>query len=237
MRSDEPEVYRYDVGGLGRVVTFANVLITVVLIVGVYFDNRSATVAVLSGVAYFIFSTGLTVLTLSGALPAMVISRQQEVTIRRRDEQLYSLQAAQLPPPQRWAVADTVQIPGTTPAQLSQAPSFVPAIPRIADNIKVVAGSWVTQLFDTSNGKPLPNRITRNKGQVQMKSPEPDVIAYLESLGIIYQDNSKHLYWNVANFPTLRDALNSIRTGVKPPSSEGGRVDGLGRVNGSGGER
>ncbi len=40
----------YAVSGLGRVVTFANILVTITLVAAMYYDSHSATVAALAGV-------------------------------------------------------------------------------------------------------------------------------------------------------------------------------------------
>lgn len=187
--------------------------------VGMIVDKHSVTTSVLAGVAFYGLVASLLILWQPGALPYVLVSRQVEVTNRRRDLLQFQAQMAQMPAP-RAAIIDPMQLEYTPPAP---APTFVPVVPLIAPNLKVVAGSWVTQLFDTSTGRPLPNRITRTKSQVQQKSPEPQVVAYLESLGIVYQDEGKHLYWQVASYPTLRDALNAVRTGVGKPSSEEGK--------------
>lgn len=91
----------------------------------------------------------------------------------------------------------------------------MPAVPFISDNTKIDAANFINQLFD-GDGRPLPSKITRNKGQIQHKSPTPEAVEYMASLGIVRTGDGNTLYFNVTTFPTHRDVLNCIRTGVIP---------------------
>ncbi len=142
---------------------------------GMFVDSHSVTVSVLSGVAFYGAVAGLLILWQPGALPYVIVSRQQEVTIRRRDEQLYSLQAAQLPPPQRWTVADPVQIPSTPPAQLPAASSFVSAHAEPDDGVRREASAWLLQLYG-ADGSPDPKKVLMKSekerpGRVRIAAP------------------------------------------------------------------
>lgn len=190
--------------------------VATLLSIGMIVDKNSVTVSVLSGVAFYAAIAGTLVAT------PLILNHQDQVTIRRRDELPY-LYMPQQEPQRRMSLVDPVQLPGSpsTPAT----PSYVPAVARAKDELKVAAAGWVSQLFDGETGRPLPNRITRAKGNVQLKSPEPEVVEYLCSLGIISQDEGRHLFYNTALFPTLREAINAIGTGVRPSPTDGG-IDG-----------
>jgi hypothetical protein len=193
--------------------------VATLLSLGMILDRHSVTVSVLSGVAFYGAIAGTLVAT------PLILNHQDQVTIRRRDEMPYRY----LPQPEaRVGLVDPVRLP--VAASLPDTPRFVPAVPRIQDNIKVAAAGWVTQLFDTSDGTPLPTKITRNKGQVQIKSPEPEVVEYLASLGIVRVGDGKQLYWQMDTCPTYRYALNAIRTGVKPTPWQEDRQGGEGGV-------
>jgi hypothetical protein len=216
------------VASVSKSINLMSVGVATLLSVGMVIDKHSVTVSVLSGVGFYGAIAGLLVLWQPSALPLVLINRQHEVTERRRDMLQYRMHMTQLPVPH----ADPLPRVRVVPPLLLANDRFVPAVPRVADNLKLVAGSWITQLFDTSTGQPLPNRITRNKGQVQIKSPEPEVVAYLEALEIVRVGEGKQLYYNMALYPTLREAINAVRTGVRPPSY----AEGEGRVLVSGGE-
>lgn len=206
-------------------INLISVLVAIFFSIGMVIDNHSVTVSMLSGAGIYGTVATMLILWQPGALPYVLVSRQREVTERRRDEQQYKIYLRQVP---QVAAVDPLPMVSAPPPALASSTRFVSAVPRIGNDLKVVAGSWVTQLFDTSTGRPRPNRITRNKGQVQIKSPDVEVVGYLEGLGIVRQDANKHLYYNVTDYPVLRDALNSIRTGVKRPSLEQDKGAGVG---------
>lgn len=214
----------------------ADVLVTCIVIAGMWIDKYSVTIAVLSGVTFFILFGALVILVLSGTLTEVVVNRQQQVTIRQLHHFQYRAQM------QRVEVVDSPRlpsIPSAPPMQLPSAPTFVSAIPRIGDTTRVDASNFVVQLFDTSNGRPLPSKITKNKGQIQHKSPTPEAVEYLVSLGIVRAPDGKQLYWDGDTYPTLHDALNAIRSGRRPSYQEGreGREEGLVGHSYSGSER
>lgn len=202
----------------------ADVLVTIIVIAGMAYDKHSATVSVLSGVTFFILFGSLVILTLSGSLTAIVTNGQNQKTTRIMHQLQYNAQMQT----QQWTVADRPRLerrPSTDSLQLPESPRFVPAIPRATEELKAAAGGWVGQLFDPETGKAT--RITPNKGQVQIKSPEPEVVEYLESLGIVRVGENKQLYWDSALFPSRRHAFRAISTGVKPSPSEGHKGGGL----------
>jgi hypothetical protein len=197
----------------------ADVLVTVIVIAAMIYDRQSVTVAVLSGVTFFVLFGSFVILTLSGTLTEIITNGQKQKTAR----QLHHLQYVAQTEAARVEVLRPRQLeytPPTHPLQLPDSPRFVPAVPSAGESLKVAAVGWVTQLFDTTTGRPLPDRITRNKGQIQIKSPEPEVIDYLASLGMVRTGSGKQLYWNgddTTGFPTLRQSINAIRAGLRPP--------------------
>lgn len=188
--------------------------VATLLSIGMIVDKNSVTVSVLSGVAFYAAIAGTLVAT------PLILNHQDQVTIRRRDELPY-LYMPQQQPQRRVTLVDPMQIGSSPPTPAM--PSYVPAVARAKDELKVAAAGWVSQLFDGETGRPLPNRITRAKGNIQLKSPEPEVVEYLCGLGIITQDEGKRLYFNTTDCPTLRNAINAIRTGVRVPSTGGGQ--------------
>lgn len=190
--------------------------VATLLSIGMIVDRNSVTVSVLSGVAFYAAIAGTLVAT------PLILNHQDQVTIRRRDELPY-LYMPQEQAQRRVALVDPLQIPSGP--SLPATPSYVPAVARAKDELKVAAAGWVTQLFDGETGRPLSNRITKNKGNIQLKSPEEEVTAYLCGLGIISQDTGKRLYFNSDACPTLRQAINAIKRGDRIPSTGGG-IDG-----------
>lgn len=202
---------------VARSVNLMSVLFAIVIVVGMLINQYSVTTAVLSGASFYGGIAAL--LVLAPHVTRIIVNGQNQMTTRHCAELPYRYAVSTQP---RMTVVDPVQIAHEAPAQLPQTPNFVPAIPRTDDKVKVDAGNFVTQLFDSSNGRPLPSRITRNKGQIQWKSPSPEAVEYLVSLGIVQAPEGKQLYYNGTDYPTLRDALNAVRTGVKRPSCQEG---------------
>jgi hypothetical protein len=199
---------------VAKSVNLMSVLFAAVIVVGMLINKYSVTTAVLSGASFYGGIAAL--LVLAPHVTRIIINRQNQITIRHCAELPYRWSVQDEQP--RVSVVDPVQLPYEAPA-LPESPSFVPAVPRIDDKVKVDAGNFVTQLFDSSNGRPLPSRITKNKRQIQWKSPSPEAVEYLMSLGIVEAGEGKQLYWS-PHFPTLREALNAIRTGRRPSYQE-----------------
>lgn len=188
--------------------------VAAILSVGMIADKHSVTVSVLSGVAFYGTVAGILVMT------PLILNHQDNVTIRRRDELPYRYMPQHTP---HIGIVDPVRLP--EPAPLPQSQRFIPAVPATRESLKATAAGWITQLFDPDDGTPLASKITRNKGQVQVKSPDFEIVEYLEALGMVRVGDGKQLYWQADTYPTLRYAINAIRTGVKPSSwQEGNRV-------------
>lgn len=204
----------------------ADVLVTAIIIIGMWVDSGSATIAVVSGVIFFLVFGCVVILALTGTIKEVAINGQNQRTMR----EMYRLQYyAQTAP--RVSVVDPVQLPYSQPdaLQLPDTPRFVPAVPRTPEAVKVDAASFIAQLFD-SDGAPLPNKITPNKKQIQHKSPSDEAVEYLLALEIVRRGDGKQLYWNddaYTGYSTRQDAHEAIRTGVRKASWQEGRRVGV----------
>lgn len=222
------------VASVFRSINLMSVGVACILGFGMWIDEHSVTVSVLSGVSFYAGIAGLLILWQPGALPSVLINGQREGTIRRRDMLQFHMQMAYVPPPHvvrtaPIAVADLVdpmQTVGIPAATLTESRRFVAPVPATVDTIKVDAANFVTQLFDASTGRPIPHRITKNKGQIQYKSPSNEAIEYLLALEIVKRGAGPQLYWNgdvYTGYPTHRDAINAIRSGVRKASQPQGK--------------
>lgn len=205
----------------------ADVLVTVIVIAAMLIDQHSATVSVLSGVAFFLLFGTFVIVTLSGTMTAIVTNGQNQKTARMLYELQYDAQVQSL----RVSVVDRprlVRDPAAAPMQLPDTPRFVPAVPPTEQTVKLDAANFVSQLFDTRTGRPLPAKVTPKAGQIQHKSPSAEAVEYLLALEIVRRGDGGQLYWNrdaYTGYPTYREALNAIRSGVRKASwQEGERV-------------
>ncbi len=212
---------------LAKFAISADVLVTLFVIVGMWADSGSATVAVVSGVAFFLVFGCVVILALTGTIKEVAINGQNQKTLREMHQLQYY---AQVQPP-RVQVVDPLQIPYTEPGalQLPDTPRFVPAVPPTEDMVRVDALNFVAQLFDRS-GQPLPTKITPRKGQIQHKSPSNEAVEYLLALEVVRRGEGGQLYFNsdvYSGYPTRDEAIRAIRTGVRRPAySQGeGRVE------------
>jgi hypothetical protein len=186
------------------------------------FDGHSVTTSMLAGVGFYAIVAALLILT--PYVTALFIAYMQEVTIRRRDDLPYRYAETQ-----RVQVVDQPRIgytATTDPIQLPVSPSYIPAVPRVNDTTRLDAMNFINQLFD-GDGRPLPNKITKNKGQIQHKSPTPEAIEYLASLNIVRSGTGSQLYYDLSTYPTHREAINALRTGVIAPWQGQGKEEAL----------
>ncbi len=202
----------YAVDGLGKVVTGANILVAIILVAAMYYDSHSATVAVLSGVAYFSLSTTMALLTLSGSLTHIVTNGQREKTIRLRDKNLYSLQAAQL----QVSLVPPVQIPRMEPARppaLPQAPNFVAAHAEPDDGTRREAAAWLLQLYG-ADGSPDPKKVLMKSekerpGRVRIAAPSAPAKQLLLDRYILH-DLGNGFRLNLGKCPTITAAQSQL---------------------------
>lgn len=211
----------YITSGGTAVVVIAMLLLTIIILYITSRNSMSAPYGILGSVAFFLVGTPLSLLAVNGGMAEMWRSWQEQKSIRLRDRLDTQLQIAyqqptvQIVPPQQIEYK-----PDTDPLQSHSGRRFVSAVPKISDAAKVDAANFITQLFDTGTGRPLPNKITRNKGQIQHTSPTSEAKEYLMSLGIVSAPEGKQLYWS-PHYPTLQEAINAVRTGRKPSYKEG----------------
>lgn len=195
----------YNSDGLGMVITCANVLVSGVLIAAMYYDSRSATAAALSGVAYFALSTGLTLLTLSGALAHIVTNGQNQKTAR----QLHQLQHRTHP---RVSLADPLQLAYTEPPAQTRLSSFVAPVADVDESAKREAGAWLAQLYD-ANGDPDPKKVLMKSdkerpGRVRVAAPSRPAKQWLMNHGILLDLGGTGFRLNLVRCPT-RDAAGN----------------------------
>lgn len=196
---------------LGSIVTAANVLVALILIVAMIADRHSATTAALAGIFYFSVSTTAVLLTLSGTLTQVITNGQVQRTIR----QLNTLRYAALEQAPHAHLVDPLRLTSrpTTPT-LALPPSYVSAIPPADERLKLSCLEFVNALF-LDNGTPNPKRIlgrnTKRPGQVQYAKPRPDVLAYLHGLQMIWVEEDAMLFWDTDAYPHRADAVEAIR--------------------------
>jgi len=216
---------------LAKFAIIADLLVTLFVMVAMWVDSGSATIAVVSGVAFFLVFGCVVILALTGTIKEVSINGQNQRTLR----EMYRLQYyAQTAP--RVSVVDPLQIPYTedAPLQLPDTPRFVPAVPPTEDMVRVDAMNFIAQLFDRT-GAPLPTKITPRKGQIQHKSPSNEAVEYLLALEVVRRGDGGQLYFNsdvYSGYPTRNDAIRAIRTGVRRASWQ----EGIGGVSDSGAE-
>lgn len=222
---DIPPVQPIYINSGGTAVVIVVMFMFSVIVLGaVYRDSDSAITGIVASVPVFLIGTPILILAVNGGITHMFCARLEQVTIRRYNDSMTALQLDTGEQGRAFTV-EPVQSSLLTAEGLqggNTSPRYVPAIARAKDELKVAAAGWVAQLFDGETGRPLPNRITKARGNIQLKSPETEVTVYLCSLGIISQDEGKHLFYNTALYPTLRQAINAIGTGVRPSSTDGG---------------
>lgn len=196
----------YHVNELGAVVTGANILVSAVLIGAIYFDNRSATIAALSGIVYFSMSTSLTLLTLSGSLSQMVTNHQQQVTMRRLHQLQFHAQ------PSRLRVVEGLQSPYTESMQLAENTRFV--APHDADEgARREAAAWILQLYG-ADGQPDPKKVLMQSdkerpGRVRIAAPSRPAKQYLMDKHILL-DLGTGFRLNVVRCPTIEAAQDHL---------------------------
>jgi hypothetical protein len=165
---DSPAAPQLDVG-LGCVVISANVLVTVVIVVGVWIDSSEAGRAILSGALYFGITTPVYVSMVTNTLTSVVATWQRERTERHRidaytdlselalryrirverNETLRLRQQVALPPP-----------PADPPQGVSPSPRFV-APYADGDRAKQEAITWLAGLYG-EDGLPDPRKVSTN---------------------------------------------------------------------------
>jgi hypothetical protein len=206
VENQTPPAVNYHVDELGKVVTGANILVSGVLIGAMWFDHHSATLAAVSGIAYFGLSTSLTLLTLSGSLSQMVTNHQQQVTMRR-----YHVLQFGAPDVMQMALAHPRQVERSQDVDPMQDGNELPAstyVPAVANARQVgkEAALWAVTLY-TEQGGPDPVRVSmkggkEKAGRLRVASPaNPEVKQFLLDRKVL--EVVPHGYrLNVEEFPT-----------------------------------
>lgn len=184
----------------------------------VWWDSGSAVVAAISGTVFFTIFGWWVVGNRSGYFTATKINEQNN-NAQIRIVEIQERQAA-------YASAQ-MQLAYTEPARPQLPGNFVPAIEDATRQVRLAAAGWAQQLFDDDGQR---NRlITKNKHQIQITEPAPEVVSYLESLDMVRRDG-RNLHWQVDNYPTAGNVVPSIMRGVRlppQPGGIGGRVRGV----------
>jgi hypothetical protein len=189
--------------------------VTIVVMGAMYFDYRSATVAVLSGVTFFLFFGSLVILTLSGTLKEVITNGQNNRTQRM----MLRLQYDHATQP-AIKLADPLPLPYTPPAQLTYASTFVSPVD---DSAEREAAAWLLALY-TEQGDPHPRKVNlsdkkERPGRVWAKSPSEAALQVLTQRGVVH-NLGNGIRLSLTRCPTVTDAiarLRGVRTAATPP--------------------
>lgn len=170
-------IYTTPSGGLGGVVTIANLLMAAIMAIALVRAQMSAMAVVITTGLYYASTTSLFLLITSGALTEIVRTHSDARTQRelhRLQLTLYSPLVPALPEPD-----DT---PALAPPGLPQTPSFVPPAP-IDDSARRAAGMWLLNLYG-KDGQLDPKKVLLNTskerpGRIRIKTPSQPAIDYL----------------------------------------------------------
>lgn len=171
--------------GVARVLTKANLMITAIIIAGMWFNGEEVVSALITGGSYFAVTMICYVLFISGQAAAIVGIRQRERTERLRVEAWYNvatqalhwrmaveqnrtleLQAQALPVDiqQRVAQLERHQLVEETAAPVQTpyaATTFVAPYPatRVGTDPAEEALAWACELYRDSDGRPDPEKV------------------------------------------------------------------------------
>lgn len=216
----------YITSGGTAIVVIAMLLLTIIILYITSRNSMSAPYGILGSVAFFLVGTPLGLLAVNGGMAEMWKVSQEQMTIRLRDRLDTQLQISYQQPQVQVVQPQQIEYkPDADSLQSHSGRRFVSAVPRTADTTRVDAANFVTQLFTTDA-----TYITPNKGQIQYKSPSPQAIEYLISLGIVREGPGKRLYWNIYTqdgSPTIGDAIQSVRSGRRIASWQEGEEEGV----------
>jgi hypothetical protein len=187
-------------------------------------NSSTAGIGMVGTAIFFLIGVPIGVMASNGGIERVTTEVQRQGTIRRYNDRMTTLHIDTAGQQGRMIVEPapaSMALPAGGVQPASMPPGYVSAIPPISHNVKVAAAAWVAQLFNESTGQPLKNRITPNKRQIQLRSPEPEIVEYLIAVGLVAEDEGRHLYWTTPlTTSTLRDAINTIKREGRVPSSE-----------------
>lgn len=218
----------YITSGGTAIVVIAMFLFSVIILYTTNQNEESAIAGVWGSVAFFLFGTPIGLLAVNGGIASMFASWQEQRTFR----QLHRLQYdAQMEQTARAQVVDHPRlpsVPSAPPMQLPQSPTFVSPIPPADEQLKLACYQFVRALFD-EGGRPSPKRVlaphTKSPGLVQYEKPKPDVVEYLKSLYMVWENERKQLFFDVDRYPTLRKCVTAIKIGTPAGTTEPPPID------------
>lgn len=154
-------------GGLGGVVTIANLLMAVVMAIALVRAQMSAIAVVITTGLYYASTTSLFLLITSGALTEIVRTRSDARTQR----ELHRLQFTAYSPP-------APPLPAPEAPALPAAPNFVAPYPD--DSTRREALAWLMQLYD-EQGRPDPKKVLQggSNHRIRIKMPSKPATEYL----------------------------------------------------------
>lgn len=215
----------YVTNGGTAVVVIAMSLLTIIILYITSRNAASAPYGIVGSVVFFLAGTPIGLLAVNGGIATMFASYQEQRTIRRRDMLQYGLWQEQAA--RRITVVDPLQIEDAPPSppQLPEANNYVPAVPPSDETLKLACYQFVRALFD-EGGRPSPKRIlpphTKSPGLVQYEKPKRDVVEYLTSLGMVWENERKQLFFDVERYPYFSRCVTAIKL-----DTPAGRVESL----------
>jgi hypothetical protein len=218
-----------EVASVFRSINLMSVGVAALLSTGMIVDRHSVTVSVLSGVGFYGAIAGLLILWQPGALPAVLINHQREITVRRRDELPYRAQSA----PAVLTVVEPLQLAHTpsAPAMLPYASTFV--APH-DDSAEREAVAWMLQLYG-ADGTPDAKKVLlasdkEKPGRIRIAAPSRPAKEWLLARHLIH-DLGNGFRLNLGRCPTIADARIHLSPGygggmspTYPPPQQGGHA-------------
>jgi hypothetical protein len=199
---------------LAKFAIWADVGVTIVVMGAMYFDYRSATVAVLSGVTFFLFFGSLVILTLSGTLKEVITNGQNNRTQRM----MLRLQYDHATQP-AITLVEPPRLAQTPPAQLTYASTFVSPVD---DSAEREAAAWLLQLYG-SDGQPDPKKVLlqsdkERPGRIRVAAPSRPAKELLLTKHILL-DLGTGYRLNLVRAPTIHEAHANLSPVYSPPPS------------------
>lgn len=194
------------------VVTIANGLFAVVMIVAMLTNGASAITAVITSAIYYSATTLPALLILSGSLSDIVTHRQREVTQRR----VIELQFAALIPPAP-ALIDVDPDPTPSPpgvGGVGGVSTYVPARAPTDDSTRREAVAFALQLY-AGDGLPDPKKVIVNTdrerpGRIRIAMPGKAARQYLIDRAVVV-DLGNGFRVNLTRYPTLTALRPDLR--------------------------
>lgn len=190
---------------LARGALAADVAVTLIVIVGMALDRHSVTVALLSGVTFFLTFGTLVLLTLSGTLSHIVVNGQQQKTLRARDRLAFEAT-------QPLSAPSLSVVP---PQQLAADP--LPALPTFVapteDGVHREAVGWLLALYG-ADGLPDPAKVNmvdkkERAGRVRAKHPSGEALQFLFRRRVLH-DLGNAVRLNVVRCPNVQAAKEAV---------------------------